>query len=45
MAGQSEAIKLAVGRAMLAHDESGPDNVYRKVLRKGVFLHYIITDD
>jgi len=33
--GQSEAIKLAVGRAMLAHDNTGADNVYRKVLRRG----------
>jgi small subunit ribosomal protein S9 len=33
--GQSEACKLAVARAMLAHDKSGGLNQYRKLLRKG----------
>jgi ribosomal protein S9 len=33
--GQSEACKLAVARAMLAHDKSGNANTYRKTLRKG----------
>jgi len=32
--GQSEACKLAVARAMLAHDDTGTVNMYRKVLRK-----------
>jgi ribosomal protein S9 len=35
MIGQSEACKLAVARAMLAHDKTGPANMYRRVLRKG----------
>lgn len=39
--GQSEAIKLAVGRAMLAHDNSGVDNLYRKILRKGNFIYLL----
>ena len=33
--GQSEACKLAVARAVLAHDTSGDQNLYRKVLRMG----------
>lgn len=38
MTGQSEACKLAVARAMLAHDQSGELNLYRRILRKGHFL-------
>jgi len=34
--GQSEAAKLAVARAMLAQDTSGPQNLYRKLLRGGI---------
>jgi ribosomal protein S9 len=36
MIGQSEACKLAVARAMLAHDNTGTSNMYRRVLRKGI---------
>jgi small subunit ribosomal protein S9 len=34
--GQSEAAKLAVARAMLAHDQSGPQNTFRRILRGGM---------
>jgi small subunit ribosomal protein S9 len=34
--GQSEACKLAVARAVLAHDTSADKNLYRKVLRMGL---------
>ena len=33
--GQSEACKVAVARAMLAHDKSGELNMFRRILRKG----------
>lgn len=36
--GQSEACKLAVARAMLAHDKSTTGNMYRKMLRKGLTI-------
>jgi small subunit ribosomal protein S9 len=38
MTGQSEACKLAVARAMLAHDDTGTVNMYRRVLRKGMLF-------
>ena len=36
--GQSEAAKLAVARAMLAHDKSGPQNTFRRILRGGMLI-------
>jgi hypothetical protein len=34
--GQSEAIKVAVARALLPHDKSGELNEYRRLLRNGI---------
>jgi len=44
--GQSEACKLAVARAVLAHDTSADRNLYRKVLRRGDFptLFFVIVE-
>jgi len=36
--GQSEAIKVAVARALLAHDKSGELNEYRRLLRGGMLF-------
>lgn len=43
--GQSEACKVAVARALLAHDKSGEQNMFRRILRKGILCLWMVAND